>query len=298
MKVLVAGGTGFVGSRLSKALVTAGHTVRVMSRSPGPDDFGGDGVENVRGDVGDPASLAGPLDGIDVAYYLIHSLQRSDFVEYDAAGARAFGQQAAKSGVTRIVYLGGLGDEHDELSDHLRSRRQVEQILSGLVPTVALRAGIVIGEGSLSWEILYQLVTRLPLMVTPRWVQTRTQPIAVDDAVDALAAAAAPAIEPGAYEVGVPEPTTYADMLKAVAEHTGRRLVIVPVPVLSPRLSSWWLRLVTDVDLTTARALVDSMTTDAIVTDDGFSRLVGRAPHSFDEAITDALAERGRKPSS
>lgn len=296
MNVLVAGGSGFVGRHVVSALSTAGHAVRVMTRAP--TDGRDDGAVDVFGDVDDASSLARPLGDVDVAYYLVHSLERADFVERDAKGAAAFAEQAAASGVSRVVYLGGLGDDGDELSAHLRSRREVEEILADAVPTVALRAGIVIGQGSVSWEILCQLVERLPLMVTPRWVRTLTQPIAIADAIAALVAAAGDNVSAGHYDIGVPDSLSYGDMLHTVATQFGRRLFIIPVPVLSPRLSSWWLRLVTDVDLQTARTLVDSMTTNAVVTDQGFVELTGRNPMPFADAVGRALVERRGRSTS
>lgn len=293
MTVLVAGGSGFVGRGVVDELVGSGLAVRVMTRSPSNER--GDGVEEVFGDVSEPPSLSMPFAGVDVAYYLVHSLDRADFVERDAAGARAFARQAAASKVRRIVYLGGLGDDRDDLSEHLRSRRDVEQILSDEVETVVLRAGIVVGQGSVSWEILCQLVERLPVMVTPKWVNTRTQPIALADAVGALVDAADIDVPVGRYEIGAPESCSYGDMLRTVAGQMHRRLLIVPVPVLSPRLSSWWLRLVTDVDLRTARTLVDSMTNDVVVTDRRFDEITGRTPQHFDDAVAVALAERTKR---
>ena len=187
----------------------------------------------------DVGSLRSALDGQDLAYYLVHSLAHADFAERDRVGARAFGGAAAAAGVSQIVYLGGLGEDDDALSPHLRSRREVERILSDTVPTTALRAGIVIGDGSISWEILRQLVERLPAMVTPRWVQTRTQPIALADAVRFLVGVAGLDAAIGeTYEIGGPHALSYRDMLVTVAAMTGRRRVIVPVPVLTPRLSS------------------------------------------------------------
>lgn len=292
MHVLVAGGTGFVGGRVAEALHAAGHHVDVMTRSPSDDRK--DGIGEVGGDIGDESSLDEPLAGVDVAYYFVHSLDRPDFAEFDAVGARAFGAAAARAGVERIVYLGGLGADDDDLSEHLRSRRDVENILAEQVPTVALRAGIVVGQGSISWELLCQLVEHLPVMITPKWVRTTTQPIAIDDVVDALVAAADSEVPPGAYEVGAPESLTYADMLRAVAHEMDRRLLIVPVPLLSPALSSHWLRLVTDVDLQTARSLVDSMTNDVVVTDRRFDDITGLRPMSFLDAATSALADRAR----
>lgn len=261
-----------------------------MTRSPS--DERSDGAAEVFGDVSDSKSLVAPFDGVDAAYYLVHSLERDDFAERDAAGARAFASQAAASDVRRVVYLGGLGNDADDLSEHLRSRREVENILSNEVETVALRAGIVVGQGSVSWEILCQLVERLPVMITPRWVNTRTQPIALADAAGSLVDAADPSVPPGPYEIGAPETCSYGDMLRTVARQMSRRLLIVPVPVLSPRLSSWWLRLLTDVDLQTARTLVDSMTNDVVVTNRRFDEITGRTPQHFEDAVAVALAER------
>jgi uncharacterized protein YbjT (DUF2867 family) len=250
----------------------------------------------VRGDIGDVGSLRSALDGQDVAFYLVHSLAHTDFAERDRAGACAFGDAAAAAGVSQIVYLGGLGEDDDALSPHLRSRREVERILSDSVPTTALRAGIVIGDGSISWEILRQLVERLPAMVTPRWVQTRTQPIALADAVRFLVGVAGIDAAIGeTYEIGGPHALSYRDMLITVAQMTGRRRVIVPVPVLTPRLSSHWLRLVTDVDLTTAAALVDSMTNEVVVHDHRIEELVHHRPMDFPEAAAAALAARARR---
>src|SRR4051794_21714878 len=176
MRIVVAGGTGFIGRWLTPELRRRGNDVVTMSRRPTGDD-------QIAGDISDIASLRVALDRADVAYYLVHSLDRADFETYDADGARRFAAAATDAGVRRVVYLGGLGDERDELSAHLRSRREVEQILSTEMPTVALRAGIVVGAGSAAWEVLCQLVERLPAMITPRWVATRTQPIALDDVV-------------------------------------------------------------------------------------------------------------------
>ncbi len=181
MKVLVAGSSGFVGRRLCPALEEAGHAVRAMTRRP--ESYRGAG-EAVHGDVHDAASLSAALAGCDAAYYLVHSLDNADFEQRDAAAARAFARAAAETGLHRIVYLGGLGDDTDDLSAHLRSRREVEELLgSGGVPVTTLRAGIIVGHGGISWEMTRQLVEHLPIMVTPQWVQTRTQPIAVADVV-------------------------------------------------------------------------------------------------------------------
>lgn len=293
MKVLVTGATGFVGSHLCVALDAAGHDVTAMTRRP--DAYSGRG-RPVGADVSDPSSLAGALAGHDAAYYLVHSLDTADFAERDRQGAAAFADAAAGAGVGQLIYLGGLGEEGDDLSAHLRSRREVEEVLGSRAPTTVLRAGIVIGDGGISWEILCQLIERLPVMITPRWVQTRCQPVALADCLVFLTAVLAreDAIG-GTFEIGGPDALTYRSMLETVSSLTNRRRLIVPVPVLSPGLSSHWLRLITDVDLATARALVDSMTNEVVVRDDRINSLVGHRPMSFRAAAQVALADRRRR---
>ena len=288
VEVLVTGATGFVGSHLCLALVEAGHEVRAMTRRP--DSYQGPAVA-VAGDVGDRSSLAAALEGCEAAYYLVHSLDSADFADRDRRGAELFGAAAVAAGLRQVVYLGGLGDEDDRLSAHLASRREVERILASQVPTTVLRAGIVIGDGGISWEILRQLVSRLPVMVTPRWVQTRTQPIAIDDAVAFLVGVLGQEDARGqVFEVGGPDALTYGQMLKVVAGMPGGVLkAIVPVPLLTPRLSSLWLRLVTDVDLGTARALVDSMTNEVVVHDRRIEQVTGHHAMPFEEAAERAL---------
>ena len=289
MDILIAGGSGFVGSHLATELLSRSHSVRVMTRRP---KERADGITEVFGDVADQPSLTKALAGVDLAYYLVHSLDRDDFAAYDRAGAKAFGFEAAAAGVKRVVYLGGLGNENDDLSEHLRSRREVEQILMNEVPTIALRAGIVVGDGSVSWEILCQLIERLPIMITPRWVQTKTQPIALPDVVEYLADAAEIDAVGQHFDIGGPEALTYREMLLAAAKQMHRRLLILPVPLLTPALSSHWLRLITDVDLQTARSLVDSMTNEVVVTERKIEGLTGHQPLPFLRASQLALDDR------
>ena len=290
-RVLVAGGTGFVGRRLVRALVDEGHDVRVMTRDP--DRYGGPG-EAVRGDVTNADSLDEALDECAAAYYLVHSLDSADFEQRDAAAARAFGRSAAAAGVRQIVYLGGLGDDGDTLSAHLRSRREVETLIGEAgVPVTVLRAGIVVGHGGISWEITRQLVEHLPAMVTPRWVRTRTQPIAVGDVVRYLVGVLEkPEAMGRVFEIGGPDVLEYREMLQRVAALEGRRLPILPVPLLSPGLSSRWLALVTDVDTRAGRTLVDSMVNEVVVRDSSIRDVVPFPLTGYDDAVRQALDER------
>lgn len=291
--VLVTGASGFIGSHLCTALVEEGHDVRAMTRNP--DKYDGAG-EPMAGDVSDPDSLKEPLRGVKVAYYLVHSLDSDDFEEKDAKAALAFGSEAAAAGVERIIYLGGLGKDGDEsLSAHLRSRREVEHLLGEAgVPVTVLRAAVVIGHGGISWEITRQLVDHLPAMIAPRWVKTRTQPIALSDVIRYLVGVLdAPEARGKVYEVGGPEILRYVDMLRRVAWIQNKRaLPIFTVPLLTPGLSSRWLAFVTDVDVATGRNLIDSMTNEVIVQDNSIRKVVPGDPIGYDESVRQALAER------
>ena len=289
--VLVTGATGFVGSRLVPALIEQGHAVRAMTRHP--ETYDGPG-EPVAGDVSDPGSLAAPLDGVDVAVYLVHSLDDDDFERKDAEAAQAFGLAAAACGVRQIVFLGGLGKDSDDLSAHLRSRREVERLLGEAgVPVTVLRAAIVVGAGGISWEMTRQLVKNLPAMVVPQWAATRTQPIAVDDVVRYLAGVVGLEKTFGqTYEIGGPEQLTYVEMLQQAAEvMQGRTVPILTVPVLTPKLSSYWISFVTDVDATTGRNLIDSMGTEVVVTDHSIRDVVPGEPMRYADAVRLALEE-------
>ncbi len=289
--VLVTGATGFVGRRLVPALLEAGHDVRAMTRDP--EAYDGPG-EAVGGDVSDAGSLARPLAGVDVAFYLVHSLDDDDFERKDADAARSFGLAAAATGVSQIVYLGGLGADDGELSAHLRSRREVEGLLGEAgVPVTVLRAAIVVGAGGISWEITRQLVKNLPAMVVPKWASTLSQPIGVDDVVAYLEGVVGNDEALGrVFEIGGPERLSYLQMLQQAAEVMhGHRLPIVTVPVLTPQLSSHWIGLVTDVDATTGRNLIDSMSTEVVVTDDAIRDVVPLEPMSYAEAVRRAVEE-------
>ena len=298
MQVLVAGASGFVGSRLCVALVEAGHEVRAMTRHP--DDYTGAGTA-ISGDVGDEVSLDAACAGCDAAYYLVHSLDDADFKSRDADAARSFARAAKEAGLTQIVYLGGLGDDADDLSAHLRSRREVESLLASTgVPVTCLRAGIIVGHGGISWEMTRQLVEHLPAMITPRWVHTRTQPIGVSDVVRYLVGVLGePAAESMTFDIGGPDVLEYVEMMRRVATIEGRSLFIVPVPLLTPSLSSLWLALVTNVDTQTGRSLIDSMSNEVVVRNDSIRRVVPFEPMDYDSAVLQALGERAkalRKP--
>ncbi len=291
--VLVTGATGFVGRRLTPVLVERGLDVRAMTRRP--DSYDGPGTA-VAGDVHDPGSLAAALDGVDVAVYLVHSLDDDDFERKDAEAAVSFGRAAAAAGAQQIVYLGGLGAEDDDLSPHLRSRREVEtKLAEGGVPVTVLRAAIVVGAGGISWEITRQLVKNLPAMVVPKWVNTRTQPIAVDDVIRYLDGVIGLEGAIGqVLEIGGPEKLTYLEMMQQAAEvMLGRRVPIVTVPVLTPSLSSHWIAFVTDVDTTTAKNLIDSMATEVVVHDDSILTLVPGETISYADAVRKAIEESG-----
>ena len=291
-KVLVTGASGFVGSHLTEALDAQGYSVLAMTRNP--DTYSGAG-KPIFGDVYKPASLSPALADADAAYYLVHSLSQPDFAEKDAEAALAFGKAAAEAGLERLIYLGGLGRDGVDLSAHLKSRREVEHLLaSGGVAVTVLRAAIVIGHGSISWEITRQLVAHLPAMVVPKWATTRTQPIALSDVIRYLIGVLEPEeAKGGIFEIGGRDVLTYAEMMQRVAHlHHHRGLPMMTVPLLTPRLSSYWLALVTDVDTATARNLVDSMSNEVVVTDNAIAKIIPGVPLGYDDAVREAFRQR------
>ncbi|MET9907677.1 SDR family oxidoreductase [Streptomyces sp. NPDC006476] len=298
---LVTGATGYIGGRLVPELLAAGHRVRCLARSPGKlrDHPWAGRVEVVRGDVTDADSIAAALRGVDVAYYLVHALGTGeDFEETDRRAARLFGEAARAAGVRRIVYLGGLtpsGVAEQELSPHLRSRAEVGRILldSG-VPTTVLRAAVVIGSGSASFEMLRYLTERLPVMITPSWVRTRIQPVAVRDVLSQLVGSARmPADVNRAFDIGGPDVLTYRDMMLRYAAVAGLpRRIIVPLPVLTPGLSSHWVGLVTPVPAGIARPLTESLRHEVVCHERDIVRYVPDPPGhpiGFDDAVRLAL---------
>lgn len=297
MNVLVTGATGFVGGRLVPALLDQGHDVRVLVRDASRYDAPA-GVSVFEGDVLESDNLTEALEGVTCAYYLIHSMRAGgDFEKRDRTAARSFANAATEVGVDRLVYLGGLGEEGEDLSAHLKSRREVEAVLSESgADLVTLRAAIIIGAGSVSFEMVRQLSARLPVMITPKWVNTECQPIAIEDVISYLVGALD--VPPGTYEIGGPEVLTYGEMLRRTARVAGRRQpLIVPVPVLTPRLSSYWIGFVTDVDTHVARPLIDGLKNAVVVTDDSIDEYVTVPGITFDEAVERALEESG-PPSS
>jgi uncharacterized protein YbjT (DUF2867 family) len=295
---LVAGATGYVGRRLSRRLLEDGRRVRCLARNPSKAvDLARIGAEVVRADVLDPATLPEALEDVEVAYYLVHSMGRGagsgDFDDRDRRAARAFGTAAAAAGVDQIVYLGGLGTG----SRHLESRdRTAHELAAGGLPLAYLRAAAVIGAGSESFRILFHLVRRLPVMVTPRWVATRTQPIGIADAIAYLEQApVATRGESAEVQIGAPEVTTYGGLMDLCADALGiRRPARIAVPVLSARLSSLWIGLVTPVDPGVARPLIEGLETETVVTDDRGRAGFDVAPTPLREALRRAVAEARR----
>lgn len=296
--VLLTGATGYVGGRLLHALEAAGHRVRCLSRHPNAlSQRVAQTTEVVKGDVLDAASLATSMVGIHAAYYLVHSMASANsFEEEDRRAAHAFAAAARDAGVQRIVYLGGLGSG-SELSAHLRSRQEVGRILreSG-VPSIELRASIVIGSGSASFEMIRALVEKLPVMITPRWVKTRSQPIAVEDVIAYLMRALDIQISGSTtVEIGGTDQVSYLDLMKEYAHQRGLRRWMIPVPVLSPRLSSLWLGLVTPVYARVGRELVDSLRNETIVRDRSADALFSVCALGYREALKRALANEDRE---
>jgi len=297
MRVLVTGATGFVGRRLVPALLDASHEVTALVRDPQRYDPPA-GVRVVTGDLLDPGSFEDALDGVDAAYYLVHSMTaRDDFAARDRRAAENFARAASAAGVARVIYLGGLGEEQDHLSTHLRSRREVERVLAtGDYALTTLRAAIVVGPRSAGFEMVVQLASRLPVMVTPRWVRTPCQPIAVDDVIAYLIGVLdVPETAGETYDIGGPEVLDYAEMLRRTGRHLGHEPIILAVPVLTPRLSAYWVGLMTDVPWSVARPLIEGLKNPVVVRDDRLARLVPVDPTPFDEAVRWALTERGER---
>jgi len=291
-RILLTGATGYVGGRLLAALERRGVPVRCFARRPEAlRARAAPSTEVAAGDALDAGAVARALEGIDAAYYLIHSMGGEDFAARDREAARIFGEAAREGGVRRIIYLGGLGASAGSLSEHLRSRQETGEILrqSG-VPVVELRASIVLGSGSLSFEIIRALVERLPVMICPRWVAVEAQPIAVEDVIAYLAGALdLPAGAERIYEIGGPDRVTYGDLMREYARQRRLKRLLIPVPLLTPRLSSLWLGLVTPVYARVGRKLIDSLRNPTVIRDPAALAAFPVRPRSVRDAIARAL---------
>ncbi len=300
--ILVTGASGYIGGRLVAALESAGRRVRCVTRRPelSAGRFGS-GTEVVAGDMLDTDSMRRAMAGVDLAYYLVHSLgSRGHFEEEEERAARSFVDAARRAGVRRIVYLGGLAHP-DELarqaeagaSAHMSSRLRVGEVLRGSgIPTVEFRASIVIGAGSLSFELIRALVQRLPVMVTPRWVSVQAQPIAIADVIAYLVAALdVPLDASRVFEIGGAEITSYRGLMEEYARQRGLRRLFVPVPFLTPQLSSLWLGLVTPIFARVGRKLIESITMPSVVRDGGALKVFPVRPRGYRAAVRQALAD-------
>ncbi len=315
--ILLTGASGYIGGRLLKALEAARWPVRCLARRP---EFLRSRVsastEVVQADCLDRTSLASALAGVSTAYYLVHSMgSPRQFEKEDRQAAQNFAEAAREQGVQRIIYLGGLGNDDQALSAHLRSRHEVADILrSSGIPTIEFRASIVIGSGSLSFEMIRALVQRLPVMICPRWVAVKAQPIAVEDVIAYLTDALRLPVEQSAvFEIGGPDQVSYGEIMQEYARQCGLGRWMIPVPILTPRLSSLWLGLVTPIYARIGRKLIDSMKNPTLVCDPSalttfaikpksLSEAIGRALHNEDQEFaqtfwSDALSSGGKNPS-
>jgi uncharacterized protein YbjT (DUF2867 family) len=297
--VLITGATGYVGSRLLKVLETKDYNIRCIARKP---EYLISKVSHrtavVKGDVFEPESLEEALSDIYTAFYFIHSMgAKSSFEEKDRIAAKNFAEAAEKAGVKRIIYLGGLGNNRKKLSAHLSSRHKTGDILrKGKVQVIELRASVVIGAGSLSFEIIRALVEKLPVMTTPRWVYVDTQPIAISDLLLYLEAAIHLKTNSSKiFEIGCKDIVTYADLMQEYARQRGLKRYIIPVPVLSPGLSSLWLGLVTPVYARIGRKLIDSLKNPTVITDHSALNVFDITPVTVSEAMHKALDEEDKQ---
>ena len=295
---LIIGATGYIGGRLLPILESRGERVRCMARRP---EFLAHRVgaltEVVAGDLADPASVEAALSGVDTAYFLAHAMGTTGtFEQEEQSGAEVFAAAAKRAGVRRIIYLGGLGDGND-LSAHLRSRQAVGEIFrsSGTL-TIEFRASIILGSGSLSYEMIRTLVERLPVMITPRWVRTLAQPIGIEDVLAYLVAALDIRVDQSqVIEIGGPDQVSYGDLMRHYAELRGLRRLMIPVPILTPRLSSLWLRLVTPVYARVGRKLIDGLRNPTVVRDPKALELFALRPMGVRAALTRALSNEDRE---
>ena len=297
MRILIVGASGYIGGRLIPSLQARGHELVLMSRDARPLAARFPEATVVGADLLDPSTLERALEGIEVAYYLAHSMAAGErgFAERDRQAARNFAQAAARAGVSRIVYLGGLGDDSADLSHHLASRHETgAELAAHGVPVTEFRAAVIIGSGSASFEILRHLTERLPIMITPRWVGTRCQPIGIRDVLDYLAGALEHPQTIGVVEIGGPDVLSYGDMMRTYARLRGLRRLMIPVPVLTPRLSSYWVNLVSPVPAGIARPLIEGLRNEVIVHDPGPAAAFGIHPLAYSEALQRAIDRTDR----
>ncbi|UCH83240.1 MAG: SDR family oxidoreductase [Candidatus Latescibacterota bacterium] len=297
--ILVTGASGYIGGRLIHHLDSSSYRIRCLARKPEYLlDRVPESAEIVSGDVLDESSLIGALEGVDTAYYLVHAMGSSgDFEKEERRGAANFARAAKTRGVRRIVYLGGLGDSSEQLSPHLRSRHRVGDVLrSAGVEVIELRASIVIGSGSLSFELVRALTERLPVMLTPRWVSVPAQPIAIADLLAYLTESLNITVDGNRiFDIGGQDIVSYSGIMREYARQRHLKRTYFPVPVLTPGLSSRWLGLVTPVYARIGRKLIDSVKHPTIVRDDSASRVFDISPMSLSEAIAAALTNEDRE---
>ena len=295
MKILLTGATGYVGGCLLAELERRGHAVRCLARRP--HKLAGrtaPGTEVMAGDASDPDDLARACAGIETAYWLVHSMESGvDFERSDRLAAERFARAASEAGVRRIIYLGGLGADDDRLSAHLRSRHEVGAILRSTgLDVIEFRASIVVGAGSFSFDLVRTLVERLPVMICPAWLATPTQPIAIADVVAYLAAAIdLPSGPPRIFEIGGPDRVSYGAIMQEYARQRGLRRLMIPVPVLTPRLSSLWLKLVTPRYSKVGRKLIDGLKNPTVVTSDAALREFPLRPRDLSASVREAMTQ-------
>ena len=290
--ILITGATGFIGRCLTQRLLEEGYSIRCMVRHTSAGLPAG--VETVQGDMLDPATLERALADIDTAYYLVHAMSggRAGFERRDRGAAENFVSAANLAKVRRVIYLGGLGETGDDLSEHLKSRLEVAEILKkGIFTTTFLRAAIIIGAGGASFEMVRALVNRLPLMITPRWVTTRCQPIAVEDVIGYLAGCLADERTAGrTFDIGGPEVLTYKEMMERFAAIEGKRLYILPVPVLTPKLSSYWVGLITPVPPSVSMPLIEGLKNEVTCRENTIRDIIPLQLKAYDDAVRSAIS--------
>ena len=297
--ILITGATGYIGSRLLKVLKKTDYSISCLARKPEyltsrvPKS-----IKVRKGDVLDPGSLEQALKGIDTAFYFVHSMGNKDsFEELDRVGAQNFAQAAEKMNVKRIIYLGGLGDSSKKLSQHLESRHETGEILRNYkTQVIEFRSSVVIGAGSLSFELIRALVEKLPIMTTPRWVYVETQPILINDLLDYLTGSIDKEFDGNKiFEIGCEDIVTYGDLMKIYADHRGLNRYIIPVPVLTPWLSSLWLGLVTPIYARIGRKIIDSLKYSTVVKDHSVNEYFDIKPKDVSESVKIALADEEKK---